>query len=106
MGKSSFNGGANGRISSAASAHSSGHHDCFLVGVVVAAAMLCLVTPDVRNEGQESRSLDRRRELALVARARPAQSRGKNLSLVGDEAAEGTIVLVVDPTDAALAEWA
>ena len=64
------------------------------------------MTADVRNQGEEARSLDCRRELALVTRARAAQAGGKDLPLIGDETAEGAIVLVVDPADAALAEGA
>jgi hypothetical protein len=64
------------------------------------------MTANVRDESEESRSLDRCRKLALVARAGSAQPRGKDLPLIGDEAAERAIVLVIDPADAALAEWA
>src|SRR5262245_20963149 len=63
-------------------------------------------TSRVRQEREIARALDRGAQLTLVPRAHAAQAAGQDLSVVGDEAAEGALVLVVDETDAALAEWA
>jgi hypothetical protein len=64
------------------------------------------VTADVGDEGKKASSLDRRRQLTLMTRARAAQPRRQNLSLIGNEASERAVVLIVDPPNAALAEWA
>src|SRR5688572_32024314 len=40
-----------------------------------------------------------------MARARPAQSAGQDLSVIGDEATQRAIILVVDEVDAGLTEW-
>jgi hypothetical protein len=63
------------------------------------------VTADVGNQRQEAGSLDCRRELSLVSGAHAAQPRGKNLSLIGDEATKRSVILVIDPANAAFAEW-
>src|SRR5688572_24666485 len=65
---------------------------------------LALHSADVRNECQVARTLDRVRQLPLVARARSAQAARQDLPVVGDEAAERPIILVVDEVDPALAE--
>ena len=64
------------------------------------------MTPRVRNEREVARALDRGRQLTLMPRAHAAQAARQNLAVIGDEAAEGAIVLVVDEAHAALAEWA
>ena len=61
---------------------------------------------DVRNEREVARALDRRRQLALVTRADAAQAARQDLAVVGDEAAERAVILVVDEADARLAERA
>jgi hypothetical protein len=64
------------------------------------------VTADVRNKRQEAGSLDRGRQLPLVPGTHTAQPRGKNLSLIGDEATKRSVIFVIDPANAAFAEWA
>jgi hypothetical protein len=68
------------------------------------AVMLRCMPLEIRDQRQVARALDRRRELALVTRAGPAQATGKDLPLIGDETSERPVVLVVDPADATLAE--
>src|SRR5687768_959598 len=65
-----------------------------------------LVTLDVRDQREVPRALDRDRELALVTRADSAQAARQDLAVVGDEAAERAIILVVQEADARLAEGA
>src|SRR5206468_7617758 len=67
---------------------------------------LRLVTADVGDECEEARPLDSRCQLTLMARAHAAQAGRKDLPLIRDEAAEGAIVLVVDPANTTLAERA
>jgi len=64
------------------------------------------MTADVRDEREEAGSLDGGRKLPLVSGAHTTQPRGKNLSLVGDEATERSVILVIDPANATFAEWA
>ena len=59
------------------------------------------MTPDVRDQRQVARALDRRAQLTLMPRAHAAQAAGQDLAVVGDEAAERAVVLVVDEADAA-----
>src|SRR5688572_12233434 len=65
-----------------------------------------LHSANVRNEREVPRPLDRVGELALVARARAAQATRQDLAVVGDEASEGAIILVVDEMHARLTEGA
>src|SRR6476469_3179174 len=67
--------------------------------------MLCGVSPQIRNEREIARTLDRRGQLTLMTRAGSAQAAGKDLPLISDESAERSVVLVVDPSHAAFAEW-
>src|SRR5687768_18369015 len=71
-----------------------------------AAVMSGGVTPRVRNEREEAGALDCRRQLPLVAGARSAQPARQDLAVVGDEASERAVVLVVDEADTRLAEGA
>src|SRR4051812_37664603 len=65
-----------------------------------------LVTANVRNDGEVARALHRRRELTLMTGADAAQPARQNLAVVGDETAKRTVILVVDESNARLAEWA
>src|SRR5262245_61965551 len=49
-----------------------------------------------RQQGQHARSLDRRRELLLMTRARARDATRDDLASIGDESAETLLVLVVD----------
>lgn len=68
--------------------------------------MLRGVSLQIRNDREVTGALDRSRKLALVARAGSAEAARKNLALVGDEAAEGAVILVIDPAYASFAERA
>src|SRR3954463_10542265 len=61
---------------------------------------------NVRNQRKEARALDCRRQLTLMTRANSTKTRGEDLALVGDEASERAVILIVDPANAALAERA
>src|SRR6478735_4278690 len=63
-------------------------------------------TSRVRQQREVARTLDRGAQLTLVPRAHAAQAAGQDLSVIGDEATEGALVLVVDEPHAALAEGA
>src|SRR5262249_42956131 len=64
------------------------------------------VTPDVRDQREIAGPLDGRRQLPLMARARAAQAARQDLAGVGEEPAEGAVILVVDEAHAGLAERA
>jgi len=66
--------------------------------------MLRGVSLQIGNDREITRTLDCRRKLALMTRAGSAQSARQNLSLIGNEATESAIILVVDPAHAAFAE--
>jgi hypothetical protein len=68
------------------------------------AAILRRVSSQIWNQREIARALDCRRELPLMSRAGPAQSARKNFSLIGDEPAERSVILVVDPANASLAK--
>src|SRR5919199_6313432 len=102
-------GGSVGRTRKAASARSARGHP-WRRGESAAPSVIGrrsgLVAADVRDERQVARLLDRRRELPLVARADAAQAARQDLAVVGDEAAERPVVLVVHEPHARLAERA
>src|SRR5438874_13067292 len=58
---------------------------------------------DVGNQRELSCALDRGGELALVPRAHPRQPARQNLAALGQEAAQGAVVLVVEHADPGLA---
>jgi len=68
------------------------------------AAMLRGVSSQIRNQREIASALDCRRELSLMSRAGSAQSTRKNLSLIGDESSERSVILVIDPAHASFAE--
>src|SRR6266704_240048 len=76
------------------------------VGATTTVSCLCCVTLDVRNQGELPRALDRRRELPLVPRTHSRQPAGQNLAALGEEAAQGPVVLVVEHTRAGFAHGA
>src|SRR5919199_894409 len=102
-------GGSVGRTRKAASARSARGHP-WRRGASAAPSVIGrssgLVAADVGDEREVARLLDRDRELPLVARADAAQATRQNLPVVGDEAAERAVVLVVHEADARLAERA
>src|SRR2546430_15301500 len=53
------------------------------------------VALDVRQQGELARPLDRGRELTLTPRARPRQPARQDLAALGEEPAQGAIILVV-----------
>src|SRR6266571_8958863 len=58
---------------------------------------------DVGNQRELACALDRGGELALVPRAHPRQPARQNLAALGQEAAQGAVVLVVEHADPGLA---
>src|SRR5258708_4116504 len=66
--------------------------------------MSALQAPGVRQQGEEARPLDGGAQLTLMPRAHAAETARQDLAVIGDEAAESTLVLVIDEADAALAE--
>src|SRR5690606_20309377 len=63
-----------------------------------------LVARDVRQDREETRTLDRRAHLPLVPRTHSADPTGKDLPTLGDEAGEAALVLVIDRTGARLTD--
>ncbi len=68
------------------------------------AAILGRVPSQIRNQREIARSLDCRGELPLMSRTGPTQSAWKNFALIGDEASERSVILVIDPAHASLAK--
>src|SRR5881227_3740429 len=66
--------------------------------------MLALETADVRNQRQIACALDRDRQLTLMASADAAQPARQDLAMIGNEAAEGAVILVIDEMNPRLAE--
>jgi len=62
------------------------------------------MSPDVREQCDLPRPLDRTRELPLVLRARAGHAAREHLALLRDEPEEPLLVLVVDLVDLVLAE--
>src|ERR687896_1398347 len=65
-----------------------------------------VVALDVRNQCEIARPLDCRGELPLVPRTHAAQPTGKDLSVIGNEAAQRAVIFVVHVANARFAEWA
>src|SRR5215211_6453928 len=73
---------------------------------VAASSISALQTPGVGKQREIAGALDRGAQLTLMPRAHAAQAARQDLAVIGDEAAEGALVLVVDEAHAALAEGA
>src|SRR6476661_7760172 len=99
-------GGKWGRKRNAASERRSFPHPRSVGAGDVTSLMLSLQSPRVREDRDVPCALDRGAQLTLMPRAHAAQAARQDLAVVGDEAAEGALVLVVDETDPALAERA
>src|SRR4051812_35310364 len=95
-----------GRKRNAVSARRSFPHPRSVGAGPAASDILALQTLRVRDQRQVARALDRDAQLTLMAGAHAAEAAGQDLPVIGDEAAEGALVLVVDEADARLAEWA
>src|SRR5258708_23704352 len=63
-----------------------------------------LEAPGVRQQREEAGTLDGGAQLTLMPGAHAAETARQDLAVIGDEAAESTLVLVIDEADAALAE--
>src|SRR5258705_137141 len=105
-GRSAVNGGTCGRKRNAASARRSFPHPRSDGAGDTASDILALQAPCIRDQRQIAGALYRGAQLTLMPRAHAAQTAGQDLSVIGDEAAERALVLVVDEADARLAERA
>src|SRR5687767_99802 len=105
-GSSARSGVYGGMIRNAASASRSFPHPRSDGAGASASCMSGLQAARVGKQRQIPRALDRDAQLTLMPRAHAAQTARENLTVVGDEPAERTLVLVVHETHAALAERA
>src|SRR5512140_3371067 len=106
IGKIARNAGTTGASRNALIPTASSRHDLRLFTGAAVAVMLGGVSLEVRDDREIARALDCGGQLALMARACSAQAARQNLSLVSDETAKGTIVLIIDPAHASFAERA
>src|SRR4051812_40687525 len=90
----------------AASARSSLPHPRSAGAGGATSCMLSLQTPRVGQQREVAGALDRGAQLTLMPRAHAAQAAGQDLTMIGDEAAEGPLILIVDETHTRLAEGA
>src|SRR5258707_10446446 len=97
-------GGSTGTSRNAASARRSLPHPRSDGSGAAASRMSALQAPRGRHQREEARTLDGDAQLTLMPRAHAAQAARQDLAVIGDEAAEGAFVLVIDEADAALVE--
>src|SRR4051812_2011867 len=105
-GSSALSGVNGGTIRNATSASRSFPHPRSESAGASASCISALQTPRVRQQREIARALDRGAQLTLMPRAHAAQAAREDLPVVGDEASEGALVLVVDEAHTGLTEWA
>src|SRR4051794_25628434 len=105
-GNSALSGVNGGTIRNAASASRSFPHPRSDSAGASASCMSALQAPRVRQQREVACALDRGAQLTLMPRTHAAQAAREDLPVIGDEAAESALVLVVHEAHTGLTEWA